>query len=211
LAGALDIQQGRADAPIPDATPINPATGQPSIYAGGKALFTVANLPKSPAPSATINGLPAVVESVQGNAIVLRVPAELAVGPAVLRLIAGGEALPAFVVPIDLAPPVIENVSLFWGATPSKAYPIVPGAYLTVTVGGLADSRAPASPELLQVSLGGVPHAAEYLSVSKTDPDACVFWIKVSAEVAAGDAVPLTVGIGYRVSQPVGVAVGAAQ
>jgi hypothetical protein len=78
-----------------------------------------------------------------------------------------------------------------------------------VAVAGLADPQALDNPKLMRVSLGGVPHAAEYASISKTDADLTIFWINVSAEVAAGDAVPLTVGIGPRVSQPVGVAVGA--
>jgi hypothetical protein len=207
LADALEIQEGRAGAPIPDPTPIDPVTGQPSIYAGGKALLTVANLPEGAAPSATINELPAAVESVQGNAVVLRVPAGLNVGPAVLRLVVGGEALPAFVVSIGQAPPVIQEVSLLWGVAPTPAFPIVPGEYLQVTAAGL-DSQVSANPKLIQVSLGGVPHAAEYLSISKTDPALYIFWIKVSPGVAAGDAVPLTVGIGPRVSQAVGVAVG---
>jgi hypothetical protein len=211
LADALDIQQGRTDAPIPDPTPINPATGQPSIYAGGKALLTVANLPQNLALSATMNGLLVVVESVQGDAILLQVPAGLDVGPAVLRLVVGGEVLPAFVLSIDPAPPVIQNVSLFGGAAPTPALPVVPGAYLMVTVTGFADPRVPASPELIQVSLGGVPHAAQYLSISTTDPNLYSFSIQVSAEVAAGDAVPLTVGIGHRISQSVAVAVGTAE
>ena len=209
LAGALEIQPGRENAPIPDPTPVDPASGQPSIYAGGRALLKVANLPQNPAPSATIDGLPAAVESVQANAIVLRVPAGLDLGPAVLRLVIAGEALPPFVVSIGQAPPVIQDVSLFWGVAPTPAFPILPGEYLRVTVAGLADPQVSANPKLIQVSLGGVPHVAEYISVSKTDPDLYIFSIKVSAEVAAGDAVPLTVGVGPRVSQPVGVAVGA--
>jgi hypothetical protein len=80
-----------------------------------------------------------------------------------------------------------------------------------VTVAGLADPRVAASPELLQVSLGGVAHVAQYLSIATSDPGVCTFWISVSAEVTAGDAVPLTVGIGHRVSQPVAVAVGTSQ
>jgi uncharacterized protein (TIGR03437 family) len=208
LAGALEIQAGRADAPIPDATLVNPATAQPSIYAGGKALLTVANLPQSPAPSATINGLPAVVESVQGNAILLQVPAGLEVGPAVLRLVVGGQVLPAFVVPIDLAPPVIQKVSLLSGAAPTPANPVLPGEYLTVTVAGLADTRVAADPKLVQISLGGVAHAVQYVAASATGPDVYIFRIIVSNDVAAGEAVPLTVGIGHRVSQPVAVTVG---
>ncbi len=211
LADALEIQPGRTDAPIPDPTPINPATGQPSIYAGGTALLTVANLPQNPAPSASINELPAEVEGVQGNTILLRVPAGIDVGPAVLRLVGGGEVLPAFMVSIDPAPPVIQSVLLLSGAEPTPALPIFPGGYLTVTVAGFADPRAPANPELIQVSLGGVPHAAKYLSISAADSNVYSFSIKVSAEVAAGDTVPLTVGIGQRISQPVAVAVGSFQ
>jgi hypothetical protein len=91
LAGGLEVQPGRENAPIPDSTPVDPASGQPSIYAGGRALLMVANLPQSPAPSATIDGLPAAVESVQATAIVLRVPAAGS-GPAVLRMVIAGEA-----------------------------------------------------------------------------------------------------------------------
>jgi hypothetical protein len=211
LANALEIQQGLMEAPIPDPTPTNPATGQPSIYAGGKALLTVANLPQNPAPSATIDDLAAVVEGIQGSAILLRLPAGLELGPAVLRLVVGGQILPAFLVSIDQAPPVVQGVSLASGAAPTPEFPAIRGEYLMLRVAGLADPRVLASPELMQVSLGGVPHAAGYISVSATDPNVYIFWIKVSTEVAAGDAVPLTVGIGQRVSEPVAVAVGTAE
>jgi hypothetical protein len=210
LADALEIQPGRAGAPIPDPTLIDPATGQPSVYAGGQALLTIANLSQNSAVSATINELAAAVESVQRNAIRLRVPAGLAVGPAVLRLVVGGETLPAFVVSIGQAPPVIQSVSLFWGAAPTPEFPIVAGEYLKVTVSGL-DPQVLADPKLMQVSLGGVPHDAEYLSVSTDAAALYVFWIKVSADVAAGDSIPLTVGIGSRVSQPAAVAVAASR
>ena len=108
---------------------------------------------------------------------------------------------PAFVVPIDFAPPVIQNVALPWGMTPTAATPVHAGEYLMVTVAGVGD------PALMQISLGGVPHAVIYVAASTTGPDAYIFWIEVSSAVTPGDAVPLTASTGHRVSQPVGVAV----
>jgi hypothetical protein len=71
-----------------------------------------------------------------------------------------------------------------------------------VTVKGLADSDIAAHPENLQVSLGGVSQAVTCVTQSETDPSVYVVQFQVSSNVKAGDSIPLTIAIGYRVSQP---------
>jgi len=187
---ALEIQAPRPEAPVVNPDVRNPDTSQPSIYAGGKAALTVAQMPAgltASTVSITLDDLPADVLAMEEGRITFTVPSTLAVGPAVLRLTAAGLAAAPIVVAIDAAPPVIQSV----------ASPAVIGGSLWVTVTGLND------PSVLVLTLGGVAHKPVTLQPSETVPDGYDARIEISADVQPGDAVPLTAAVGYRISQPV--------
>ena len=200
---ALDVQAPRLDTPVVNPVALNPDTGQPSIYAGGKAALSVAQMPAGLTASAvtiTVDDLPAAVLAMAEGRITFAVPLALKVGPAVLRLSAAGLAAAPVVVAIDAAPPVIQSV----------ASPAVIGQSLWVTVTGLNDPAVLADPSRLVLTLGGVTHTPVTLRPSETLPDGYDARIEVSSEVQPGEAVPLTAAVGYRISQPVMVPVQAA-
>jgi hypothetical protein len=209
---ALQIQAARPDVPVLNPVVVNPATGQPSIYAGGQAVLAVSNLPSGLTPamaSITINDFSAKILGVEGGRILFEAPPELSLGPAVLTLNLG-TALPIVVV-IDPPPPVIKAVSsLSYGAIGPKQ-PAVQGEDLWVTVAGVADPSVVANPERVRINLGGVTLSPEQVTPAETAPDTYIVRFRVPPSLKAGDSVPLTIAIGYRVSQPVSIPVGAAE
>jgi uncharacterized protein (TIGR03437 family) len=211
---ALQIQPARPGVPVPNPVVVNPSTGRPSIYAGGQAAMEVAHLPLGLTPAAvtvTLDGVAAEIVAVAEDRITFAVPASLALGPAVLRLTAGGQASLPIVVAIDPAPPVIKAVEVSPGQPVGAGSPARLGGELWVTVSGLADTGVLADPSRVSISLGGVVHTPQSASLSTTSADAYVLRFTVSPAVAPGAAVPLTVAIGERVSQPVAVPVASSQ
>jgi hypothetical protein len=208
LSGAVVIQGGAPGAPVPDPTLINPATGQPSIYAGGKALLTVANLPANAASTAsiTVDGLAAAIESADGGRILFTVPSTLGLGPAILRLSLVASPI---VVVIDPHPPVIQAATGIGQAPLTPAQPARPGTDLFLTVAGLADAAVATNPSLARVLIGSVVHAPAQITLLGAGTDVYLVRVRLSPSVADGAAVPVTIGIGYRISQPVPIPVAA--
>jgi uncharacterized protein (TIGR03437 family) len=209
-ASALQIQAVRPGVPVPNPVIVNPATGQPSIYASGQALMEVAQLPSGLTPAGvtiTLDGLAAAILAVQDGRITFAVPSSLDVGPAVLRLTAGGQASLPIAVAIDPAPPVIEAVEAAPGVPVGSNSPARQGGDLWVTVTGLADGATAPDLSRVSVTLGGVVHNPQSVSLSATNPGAYALRFTVSSSVKPDAAVPLTVAVGYRVSQPVAIPV----
>jgi hypothetical protein len=184
---------------------VNPVTNQPSIYAGGSAALTVSNLvPEmgAAAPSVTLDYLPANITAIEAGRIVFEVPASLSVGPAVLRFAVGGISSQPIVVAIDPRPPVVKAVSAYYFyADIGPLQPAFLGQELWVTVAGLAEPGAAANPELVRISLGGVTLTPSQVVPAETDPNTSIVIFQVPSTVQTGDSVPLTVAVGYRVSQ----------
>jgi len=212
-AAALQIQPPRTDVPILDPTLINPATGQPSIYAGGQAAMSLSQSPSAQllrGATITLNEIAARILTVDQGRVIFEVPAGLDVGPAVLRLQLGAQPIQPIVAAIDPAPPIISGVYVFSDFAIGPDWPAIAGEDLWVTVTGLADPAAVANPGLVSITLGGVVHTASSVTPSAADPDSCSVRFEVSPLVKAGAAVSLTVADGYRVSQPVAIPVQAA-
>ncbi len=212
-ASALQIQPARPGAPVPNPEVVNPATGQPSIYAGGQAAMDVAQLASGLTPASvtlTLDGLSAEVLAVQQGRILFAVPASLDVGPAILGLTVAGQASLPIVVAIDPAPPVTETVETSPGLPAGSASPALLGSDLWVTVAGLADPSVVTDPSRVKITFGGVSHTPQSISVADS-LDTYILRFTVSAAVQPAAAVPLTVAVGYRVSQPVTIPVQAAQ
>jgi hypothetical protein len=201
----IQIEPGRPGAPVPDPSPLNPATGLPSIYSGGQALLKVSGLAAGLRPEDVRVGLneqPARVLGVSEQGILFEVPGGLGVGPAILRLEVGGVPLPPFVVAIDLAPPVIVAVAHASGTPVSLAAPAEAGEALLLTVFRLDQPGVTAPAEPVTVSVGGLPHRPVSLRPSETDSSVHVVEIRLSDKVAAGQLIPITVRVGDRLSQP---------
>ena len=209
LPDALLVQPAIEGALVPDPILINPDTGQPSVFAGGKAVLSVPALAAGQPESVSIliDDLPAAVAAVEAGRIVFQVPAEPGLGPAVLRLSAGAEVLQPFVVAIDVAPPVIQTIHGFGWIQVTASRPVPPGSPLLAVVTGLAGSGALVDPGMVSISLGGMALSLEGLVVSSQDPNVAYLWLSVPLEAKAGETLPLTVAVGPRVSQPVPVAI----
>jgi hypothetical protein len=147
------------------------------------------------------------IVSVEAGRIVFEVPAQLSVGPAILRLRVGTLAIQPIVVAIDPPPPVVSGVHVYTDFAVGPNWPAIPGEDLWVTVAGLADPEALANPERVRITLGGVVHTASTVTQSETDPNISFVRFEVSSSVTAGASVPLTVAVGDRVSQPVAIPV----
>jgi uncharacterized protein (TIGR03437 family) len=200
---AFQIQAGNPGSLVVNPGPLNPVTGQPSIYAGGQALLSVSNLPEAAGGvSLTLNDQPATVLSVAEGRITFGVPGELSIGPAVLRLRAGAESAAPILVQIDPPPPIILAVYSAPNIAADKAHPVAPGQLLTVKVAGLAAPGIVEAPERLRVSVAGVDHVPARVYQSEADPNVHLLEFSLTSNVPAGALVPLTVSIDYRVSQP---------
>jgi hypothetical protein len=128
----------------------------------------------------------------------------LSVGTAVLRLTVGGIPVQPIVVAIDPPPPVVKAVSAYYFyADIGPLHPAFLGQELWVTVTGLAEPN----PELVSISLGGVTLTPSQVVPAKTDPNTSIVMFQVPPTLQTGDSVPLTVAVGYRVSQPVSIPV----
>jgi hypothetical protein len=204
-SNAIQIEPGRPGTPVPDPSPVNPATGLPSIYSGGQALLRVSGLAAGLRPEdvrLTLNEQAARVLGVSGEGILFEVPGGLSVGPAILRLEVGAWTLPPFVVAIDLAPPVIVAVARASGTPVSLAEPAAVGETLLLSVFRLDQPGVTAPAEPVTVSVGGVSHRPVNLRPSETDPSVHLVEIRLDEKVAAGELVPVTVRVGDRLSQP---------
>ncbi len=203
---ALQIQ-----APVPgglsiDPDIVNPVTGQPSVYAGGRASAKIAGLPAGLTPAEvnlTIDGMAAEVLAVEEGRVLFVVPEALGTGPAILRVAANGHEAQPVVVEIDPAPPIILSVATRGGIVLGPAWPGRVGSDLYVTVAGMAEPEVVAEPSRVKIELGGVSHAPLSIAPVAGEQDVYVLRFTVGAGVQTGTDVPLTVAVGCRVSAPV--------
>ena len=207
---ALQIQPAQPGVPVVNPEILDAATGQPSIYAGGRATVEVAALPAGLTAAGivvTLDGLPAEVVGLQEDRITFMVPGSLGTGPAILRLTTGGQQCQPVVVGIDPAPPVIKSVSNRSGLAVSPDAPAFIGSDLFVTVAGLAEPEVLDDPSRVKITLGGIPHAARSITIVEGDPGVHILRFTVGKSVEPAGAVLLTVAVGYRVSEPVAIPV----
>ena len=206
---ALRVGYPRPQVPVPDPHVVNPVTGLTSIYSGGQAVLSVANLLSGIASSLsiTIDGQPATILGVDGAEVTFAVPGGLAVGPAVLRFVAGSVAAAPIVVAIDPPPPVILAVTGLSDTPVSATRPAVQGELIRIAVAGLAEPAAADDPARVRVSVGGIDHTATRVIASQADANLSDVQFTLSMSVQPGDLVPLAVRVGERMSQTVHVPV----
>jgi uncharacterized protein (TIGR03437 family) len=205
---ALAVRAGDPQAPVIDPVAVDPLTWLPSIYAGGQAALSVANLPAAEV-SLTIEGQPARVLSVADGKVVFEVPAGLTTGPAVLRVSVGGQAQEPIVVGIDPPPPVVLAVLGISEAPVSATRPAIPGELLRVILAGLADESAVGNPSSIQVRVDGIDHPVLRVVASPADANIHEIHFTLSPHIPSGDQ-PVTVRVGDRLSQPFSIPVQAA-
>jgi hypothetical protein len=185
---------------------INSATGTAGVWAGGTGVLTVTNLHASAGMlTLTVADAGAEVLSVSGNQVTFRVPAELPVGPAILRLqVQGSDAIAPIVMDISPPPPVIAAVYSNPGVLTDSDNPVRPGSILGVLVTGLPDSLLKQESSRVKVNVGGVEQSAFRVS---SDSGGILVQVLLSANAPTGEQVPVTVTYSGVSSAPVSVTV----
>lgn len=181
---------------------VNPVTGNSWVYPGSPATVSAAPVAAGSSVRVTLNDVQVPVMETAENRITFQIPADIAPGPAILRVQSGSETSLPVVITIDLPPPVV-NAVLLGGFGPLEAGAAAhSGDLLTVQVSGL-DSTAGAIPSSrVRVEVGGVEHepvgAAEPVAEL---PGQHRVAIVLSKQVAAGQRA-VVVKIDNRVSAP---------
>jgi len=206
---ALQILPAEAGALAPDPNLVNPATGRRSVHAGGEALLTVANLDPVPASSLTVtfSGVMAEILDINPGRVLLRLPAHLPIGPAVMQIAVNGASLPPLAVQVDPPPPTILGITLPGGTPVNSENPLLPGDLLVVTVAGLCPAGESCETESIEVSIGGILYTPIWSYQVSPDSALTVLWLRVDSETATGDTIPVAVGVGERVSPTAPIAI----
>lgn len=181
----------------------NPLTGQNSVYPGSPAVALVSNLfPGGGAvtPLLYLNDQQVPVTSQAAGQIGFTVPANLAPGPALLRLQYGPETIYPVIVQIDAPPPTILGVTTGALAV-DVARPARPGEALIVVVSGVAEPGAPVNLNRVRISVASIEHAPLAIAPALSPPTAHQILFMLSADIPAGQY-PLTVSLDGKTSAP---------
>lgn len=181
----------------------NALTGLAGVPAGGTAVIGVTGLPQNLAGfvltigQQQISPLPTVVN----GQLIVNVPGGLSSGPVTVQLTSPtGANIPSIAMKIDAPPPVIEMTPFGAAATPS-AQSFHPGDSLMLNVLGLSDGITPVTLSNVFVILGATSGQGG-LAVPILELNGSQIQIQIPASAPTG-TVPLSVGIGTRVSLPI--------
>ncbi|MCS7315112.1 MAG: IPT/TIG domain-containing protein [Bryobacterales bacterium] len=196
----LAIEPANPRLPVISSQLTDPTTGRASVYPGGLAALSGANLGGAPgAVRVTLDDQPVPVQSVGPNRIVFQIPGAQPVGPAILRVQVGEERSYPVIVTIDPPPPAI--VSLLNSSAGNSGRAARPGDLITLTVRGLAEPGTAVAPASVKISVGGMEHQA--LAVfPATEPGSYMVVFMLAPGVPSGPWVAITVSLEQRVSMP---------
>ncbi len=173
------------------------------VYPGAIATLTGANLGGTSA-KVTLNGEAVAVLSATATTMAIRIPKDLALGPAILRLNNGTLNAYPVVVGIDPAPPIVYAVQNSSAVNVAGAVAAHPGGTLTVAAVGLDDSGSATpgtvDPSTVHMIVGGVDQVATTVAGPFGGLYLIVFNLPDS--VPTGDAVPLSASVNGLISLP---------
>jgi hypothetical protein len=162
----------------------NAVSGPTGVWAGGTGVLNIQNLtaPAS-AVNLTVGDQQAFVISAGGGQVVFQVPANLPLGPAIMRLQVMGynDPIPPVVMNVDPPPPAIVNIYSSPGILADSTHAAKVGSILGMVVAGLPGSVLTADPGSVKVHIGVVDLPA--FSVGAVDGG-------VMVQVTLTDAVP---------------------
>lgn len=197
---ALAIEAPNSRIPVISSQLTDVATGRASVYPGGLAVLSGANLSSAQGTvTVTLNDQPVPVESAGPNRIVFQIPPTLATGPAILRVQVGDERSYPVIVTIDPPPPLI--VSLVNGSAGNTGRAARPGDLITLTVRGLNPAGTTLTPAAVRIHVGGVEHQALAV-LPATEPGSHFVVFMLANGVPSGPSVAITVSLDQRVSPP---------
>ncbi len=200
---AFLVQPATPRLPVINPQLLNPATGQPGVYAGGPAVALVSNLLLTgglATPLLYVNDQQIPIASLTPGQVGFNIPAGWPAGPAVLRLQYGPEQIYPVIVTID--PPLPAVLGVTNGVYPVDAFrPAKPGDYLIVVVSGLAEPGTLIAPARIRVTVGGLEHQALAVAPAVAPQTAHQILFTLSPSILAGQHA-ITVSVDGRTSLP---------
>jgi uncharacterized protein (TIGR03437 family) len=181
---------------------LNVATGLAGVPPGGTAVVSVANAPATlNGWTLTVNGQPAAIRSLAGDQITFQVPAEAALGPAVVTLVGpAGPISHRIGMNIDAPPPLIGAIRGAGDRVIDAANPARPGETITIHVTNLRETEA----ENVRVTIGDADAGAVALTVLANGLSQLRVTVPTIAESAGA---PVVVIAGTRLSPAVALPV----
>jgi hypothetical protein len=138
------------NSPVTDA-----ASGKNAVPAGGTAAVRLTVSADAPASAiqVSVSDRPASVTSFSAGVLQFVVPADLAPGPAVLRLTVAGEPAPLLAMQVDIPPPMVKGVFAS-GVNIDTLRAARPGEVLTIAMRGLGDAGVELAQSRVTVAVG---------------------------------------------------------
>ena len=191
-------------AAIPTLT--NALPGLNGSYAGAIVGLYGANLASASAtPVVTFNGETAAILFSSPTQINLQIPADLAAGPALMKLYNGALNAWPITVNIDAQPASISGIQNAAGNPIGQSAPAVEGDLLTVSLTLFAPDGATIAPSRVQVGVAGLIH--QVLSVSQAAAGTYQVSFLLNPNEPTGQSQSLIVYLDGRSSYPVAIPV----
>ncbi|MEN6603728.1 MAG: hypothetical protein ABFD86_15065, partial [Bryobacteraceae bacterium] len=202
LPYGFQIQASDSTIPVLHPSVVNATTGQALVCASCTQTVAIANFSTMAAVSGvsiTVGDKPATLVEAKESQMTFVTPADLPLGPVVLRLQAGSVTAQPIIVMIEPAPPVIQSLG--------DRTSVMVGDVVSMLVSGLDDSAGDTLPSRLSAMAGGVQHSV--FAAAKVEGQAGVYVVQfvLSDSVTPGDQVPLRVSFDGRISAPVAITV----
>jgi hypothetical protein len=185
---------------------VNDGTGLAGVPAGGTIAFRATGLPASITSGiARVGGVFRDVRRGDDGLLRVSVPSSVSAGPTLLELsLPSGEVAPAVLFQVDPAPPVVQSMKKIGALDATTIYVL---DRIAVKVGGLGAGEY-IDPASVEVRAAGVLQTVEAIN---WDQDALAYTVEftLTEMVPPGDAVPVTVRLGTRISASAPLNVGA--
>lgn len=181
---------------------VDVASGREGGYPGGAVAVRVIGLPANTTAAGltvTVNDEPTSVRSLDGNRLVLELPAGLALGAARLRVRAAQSDSEPIAFSVRRAPPVIASVR---GAAEQLIGPNRPARLGEALVIRLTRLSEAVTADRVTVEVAGVRHPAQQIFPVSDRTDEYEILFLLGLTVPTGEALPLVVVVDGRESLP---------
>jgi uncharacterized protein (TIGR03437 family) len=191
-------------------TPIvSQVTNLAGIPQGGFAMVFVPSAPQNLAGwTVSIGGQRVAALSGGAGIILAQVPSSVPAGPAVVQVSdPSGTSAPAVLMQVDPPAPAILSAVNASGSSLDVAHAALPGDTITIAVAGIADLLPVALVSRLQISVGGIIHAAASVTASQVQPGVYLIQLILAPSVPFGPQTQVYATYGTRVSSSFGIAI----
>ncbi|MEO5924724.1 MAG: matrixin family metalloprotease [Bryobacteraceae bacterium] len=194
---------------------VNDATGLPGAPSGATISFRATGVPADVLGwSMIINGNRTSVTRTDDGRLLAPIALGIEAGPRPIQLVpASGPAVPPVWFQVDSQPPSISSVTGTQGLAASAQQKLYPGDRVVLTVSNLlvtnaGDGSTPSTKDDIGVLVAGIAQRVELLTALPAEGLYRVEFV-IPADAPAGDAQPVVVRVGTRVSSAITIAIAA--